>query len=380
MSIQTVTLLYGILTFAACIFFFLLTVSNILWQFHGIYTIPLKTGPHVSVLVPARNEEQRIRQCLDSLLDQEYMNYSIIVIDDDSEDDTWNILREYMLRFPRKLRAVKSKALPEGWYGKPHAMHQLASMAQGPYLLFTDADTVHSPRSIGKAVAIAESKQADLVTGYVHHLMPTFGEAIAEAGIYLVTMLSLPLWLVPSRRFPSISHAVGQYMLFRKTAYDRIGGYASVRDKVTEDVRIARLLKQAGGRIVFWDLKDYVSCRMYSSYREAIEGMAKNAFDYINKNVLVLIGGTIFTAAAFIIPVLSMVCSLPWLEPAAPYLKSSAILTFYSWVLLTIDRRLPFFVPLVYPIVLINAMSATWRGFDRIRRKGGILWKGRKVS
>ena len=155
---MNITLLtaYGIITLAACIFFFFITVSNIFWLLHTQSIEPKTSGPSVAVLVPARNEALRIRPCLDSLLKQNYRSYQIYVIDDNSTDETWEILRSYMQRYPRKFKAFKAEPLPEDWYGKPHALQELSRHVEEEYMLCTDADTMHKPDSIGRAIAVAE--------------------------------------------------------------------------------------------------------------------------------------------------------------------------------------------------------------------------------
>lgn len=379
MSIALLTA-YGIITFAACIFFFFVTVSNIFWLVHTQSIEPRESGPSVAVLVPARNEALRIRPCLDSLLKQNYHSYQIYVIDDNSTDETWEILKSYMQRYPRKFKAFRAEPLPEGWYGKPHALQELSGHVEEEYILCTDADTVHKPDSIGRAIAVAERYKADLVTGYVHHFMPTFAEASVEPSIYILTMLAMPLYLIPLTKSSKISHAIGQFMLFRRSFFEKIGGYEPVRKQATEDVKMANIVKQQGGRIAFVDLKMSVECRMYSNYRGAIQGIAKNAYDYLGKNTLFLFLGTVAVPLVFFVPIIVWFINIPWLGPAVPFLKASAILTLYTWILEAIDRRLPAYVPFIYPLIFINALSALWSGYRQVRKEGGVEWKGRKVT
>ncbi|MCX8013955.1 MAG: glycosyltransferase family 2 protein [Rectinema sp.] len=376
---NTLLLAYGWVAAAASVFSLLVTVANIVYLAFENAVGSRVTGPRVSVLVPARNEEHRIKPCLDSLLDQDYSNYQIFVIDDNSTDGTWKILREYAQRHPRKVRIFKASPLPDGWYGKPHALQELSAHADGTYLLCTDADTVHHKSSIGRAVAIAEASHADLVSGYVHHLMPTFGEAAIEPSIYLLTILGVPLILIPSTRSPLFCHAIGQFMMFRRSFFEQMGGYEPVRHQATEDVRMARQVKARGGKVLFVDLKDYVECRMYEDFPSAKKGIAKNAYDYLGKSNLALIAGTIAVPLIYFIPLIVLFVNIPWFGPALPFLKASAVLTMYTWILTTIDRRLPAYVPFIYPLVLTNTLSALWRGFRAVRKEGGVDWKGRKV-
>ncbi len=119
---------------------------------------------------------------------------------------------------------------------------------------------------------------------------------------------------------------------------------------------------------------------MYTTYKEAIQGIAKNAYDYLGKNLLILFSGTVAVPLVFYVPLIVLFIDVPWLGQAIPYLKASAIITFYSWVLETIDRRLPWYVPFIYPLIFVNTMSALWRGFHLVNKEGGIEWRGRKVK
>ena len=377
---STILTVYGVLTFAVCVFFFFITISNIFWLIHTLSIAPKRAGPSVAVLIPARNEAARIRPCLDSLLRQDYSPYQIYVIDDNSTDETWDILNDYMRAYPNKLKAFKAEPLPEGWYGKSHALQELSRHAGEDYILCTDADTSHKPDSIGRAVATAQKYNADLVTGYVHHLMPTFGEASVEPSIYILTMFAMPLYFVPKVKSPLITHAIGQFMLFRRSFFEHIGGYEKVRHEATEDVKMARVVKRCGGKVAFVDLKTSAECRMYSTYDASILGIAKNAFDYLDKNIALLSLGTVAVPLVFFVPIIVTFVNLPWLGPALPFLRASAILSFYTWLLETVDRRLPWYVAFIYPLVLIITLSALWRGFHLLSTEGGIDWKGRKVK
>ena len=379
MTVTTIAIAWGALAALTGLFILVMTGLNTVWLAHGDVQ-PAKEGQKVSVLIPARNEERHIQPCVESLLEQTYESYEIIVYDDDSTDRTGAILDRLAAENPDSLRVIHGKGVPKGWYGKPHAMQRLSEAAEGSWLLFTDADTVHKPESVGKAVSIAESYGADLVSGYIRHEVASFGETEVVPAIYLLSMVAMPLWLIHITKSPLISHAIGQYMFFKTSVYKKIGGYASVRDKVSEDVRIARLLKKNGGKIFFADLKFQASCRMYDSYESAITGLSKNVYDYLGKNFLVLLLGTIAVPLLFFIPIVGS-CWLPAsLGPAQPFFRFHVMVTLYSWALLAMDRMLPWYLPFIYPLVLINVLSTAWRAFRLFLTGKAIEWKGRMVK
>jgi chlorobactene glucosyltransferase len=380
MSLVALVDIYGAVCFAAGIYFAFVTVSNILWLMHSTFVDPVTTGPKVSVLIPARNEEAHIGACLNSLLAQDYDNFDITVLDDESTDRTSAILRSYARRSHGKIHMMHSGPLTPGWYGKPRAMHNLSKNADGEYLLFVDADTIHERSSIGKAVALAQRHKADLVSGYVRHVTKTFGETAVVPSIYILTTHIMPLWLIPFTKSSAISHAIGQFMFFKTSKYREIGGYEAVKDQVTEDVRIARIMKKAGGKIFFGDFKAHVSCRMYTCYKDALAGISKNVFDYFNKNFFVLLGGTIAVPLIFFVPIISIFWLPTILAPIRPLLHTSLILTFSAWVFTTIERMLPWYTPFLYPLILVNVLSMAWRAFRVLLLGGAIEWKGRMVK
>jgi chlorobactene glucosyltransferase len=144
LSLPLMRVLHILLPLGA-VYFFLLAASNIIWLRLSSRKPRRRSGKRVSVLIPARNEEANLARCLDSLVEQSYENYEIIVLDDQSTDGTWEILSDYAERYPGLVRAVRGRPLPErGWNGKPHAMQQLSELATGEYYLCTDADTVRT--------------------------------------------------------------------------------------------------------------------------------------------------------------------------------------------------------------------------------------------
>ena len=354
--------IYGILVFAFCSLIFLITASNIVWLEHTLTSDRKKTSPSVAVLISAHNDAGHIGHCLDSLLKQDYSPYQIYAIDDNSSDGTWEILKDYMLRYPRKLRAYKAEVLPEHRYGKARAVQELSLHAKEEYLVSTEPDTFHRSDSIGKAIAIAEKYHADLVTGYAGRRMSTFSEAATEPAMYFLSLFSLPLYLIPFTKSPALSLATSQLMCFRHAFFKEIGGYEEARNYELEHLKIARAVKRHGGKVVFVDVKDTVESSKPSKYHESMQSVAKNAFSYLGGNFIYFALVTIAIPLFFLVPILAWGISSLSLSRALPYLKASTIVVFYTCLLGTIDRRFPWYVPFIYPIIAVNALRALWRG------------------
>lgn len=379
MSPAAIVTIYAAFTAVAGVYILVVTGLNGAWMLRTNLIRPQRSGPLVSVLIPARDEEAHIAACLDSLLLQTYDNYEIIVYDDDSSDGTARILARYAAEHSERLKII-SGHLEAGWYGKPHAMQRLSENASGTWLYFTDADTLHGKDSVSKLVGLAEHYKADFVSGYIRHRIGSFGEAMVVPAIYLLSMVAMPLWLIHALKAPIISHAIGQAMFFRTSTYAAAGGYEAVKHQVSEDVRIARLVKKHGGRAVFADLKEEVSCRMYEDYGSAIAGFSKNVYDYFNKNNLVLAAATVAVPLVFFIPIIGSIWLPAALVAAQPFFRLSCLALLYAWGFVALERMLPWYIPFAYPVILINVLSTAWRAYRLFKDGKAIEWKGRMVK
>jgi len=226
--------------------------------------------PVVSVIIPARNEEANLRRCLESLVSQGGVSFEIIVVDDGSTDGTGAIAKS----FPG-VRVIEPGPLPSGWSGKNNAVNAGACQAKGKWLLFTDADTVHQPGSMARAVAEAEERRADLLSYSPEQEVHGFWEGAVMPVIFAELAETYPPAEVSDPNSPQAA-ANGQYLLISRLAYDAVGGHKAVADSLLEDVALARLVKQSGRTMVFRYGSDAVRARMYRTFPQLIEGWTKN--------------------------------------------------------------------------------------------------------
>lgn len=224
--------------------------------------------PEVSVIVPARNEQDCLADCLHSLVEQQGPSYEIIVVDDHSSDNTRRIAQQ----FP--VRVISADPLPVGWSGKCNAVWTGAKAAKGKWLLFTDADTRHAPNSIASGMEEAARTGAALLSYSPKQEV----HSVAERALMPVIFAELAATYRPKEvsdpNFPAAA-ANGQYLLIRRDAYEAVGGHAAVAGAILEDVALAKLAKRAGYRLQFRQ-SDVVSTRMYRSFPQMWQGWTKN--------------------------------------------------------------------------------------------------------
>jgi chlorobactene glucosyltransferase len=336
------------------------------------------TGPRVSILLPARNEAANIAACARSLLAQDYPDFELLVLDDNSTDGTGDIARELAAR-DNRLRVLEGRPLPEGWLGKHWACHQLTQAARGDLWLFTDADTVHHPRALREAVAALQTENADLVTGLPRQEMLSWGERLIVSILPWSIFCFYPLAVAERLRWPPLVMAVGQFMLFRREAYQKIGGHESVRAHVADDIALAQRLVARGGRWRFLDAANRVSCRMYRNFGQAYEGFSKNLFAAFGYNAPLFAAIWLWLALVFLAPPL-LLALWPLGIIASPALPLAAIgLALALWGLCIWRLRLPIQLFIAYPLAVTLAVLIAARSLV-LSRAGKAVWKGRLLS
>src|SRR3984885_8637086 len=257
-------------------------------------------NPLVSIIVPARNEEESIEQALRTLLALDYDNYEVIAVNDRSTDRTGEImervagdlqsgkLQHQNPHFSQKtremghptrctLRVVHHRELPEGWLGKTHAMWTATNQAAGDWLLFTDADVLFKPDSLRRALAYAEAVSADHVVLFPRMIMKRPGEYMMIAFFQTMFMFGHRPWKVAD---PSTDDhmGVGAFNLVRRRVYDAVGTYAALRMEVLDDMKLGKVVKKAGfaQRNVFGG--DLISIRWATGAMGIVNNLTKNFF------------------------------------------------------------------------------------------------------
>jgi chlorobactene glucosyltransferase len=293
------------LIFYVVFFFLILRFAVTLFNFISNPKLPLTPIRHndlVSVLIPARNEEGNILNLLQSLKKQDYTNIEVIILDDDSTDNTFEVASNFCLK-DRRFKLIKGESLNDDWLGKNFACHQLSLAAKGKYLLFLDADEIVEDGLINNGLNRIKQGKLVLLSLFTNQIMVTIGERLVVPLMHYLLLNTLPLRAVRLAKNPALSAASGQFMMFEASSYHAHHWHAQVKDRIVEDIEIMRLVKSYQYPAEALLANGYIKCRMYSGYREALNGFGKNLLAGFNYNIaglicylLLIIVGPIFIA------------------------------------------------------------------------------------
>ncbi len=257
----------------------------------------------VSVLVPARNEEQVLDGFIRNILASQGVQLELVVLDDASTDSTAQRVSQWSDCDPR-VRLVHGKKLPQGWCGKQHACYQLAESARFDTLLFLDADVTVQPDAIARSVAFLNQSKVDLGSGFPHQETPTVAGWLLLPLIHFVLLGYLPLSRSRLSSDPSLAAGCGQLFITTRSAYDKSGGHAVIKSSLHDGIMLPRAFRKAGLRTDIFDASDIASCRMYETNRDVLQGITKNATEGIGspKTIIpftILLGGEVAPALLF---------------------------------------------------------------------------------
>lgn len=238
----------------------------------------------VSILIPARNEEQNILNLLSSIRNQNYHNYEVIVLDDNSTDNTLQLSRDHCGN-DQRFRIISGKELPKEWVGKNYACFQLAQAASGKYMIFLDADVIIADGLINNAIHRMKIRRLSLLSLFSNPVMITIGERIVVPLMHFVLLNLIPLRLVRLSNNLIFSAASGQFMMFESENYKENQWHEQAKKKIVEDIEIMKQIKDFGYKGEALLANGYIYCRMYKSFGEAIHGLSKNFLAGFNNSV-----------------------------------------------------------------------------------------------
>ena len=340
--------------------------------------------PAVCFVVPARDEEENIERCIRSLLIQNYPRerLSVVVVDDDSTDRTGSIVRAIAAEDDR-LRLVRAPVLPPDWKGKTNACcaGADASPSTVEWLCFIDADVWGEPSLARTAVAFALKNETDLLSLTPRHQLRSVAERlIIPCGLFILAFTQ-NLAKVQS---PDSGEAVvtGQFMLVRRQAYDAVGGHASVRTAICEDVELAKLMKRRGHRVLLLDGRRLLTTRMYDGWRTLWPGFAKNLTEMLGgvpRSILIAALALAVAGASVLLPIFYAVGCANGSKGACVGLAVASIgstAVFALHIAGAVHFEIPFWYGLLFPVAYV---AGAFIALDSVRwrAKRRILWKGR---
>ncbi len=234
----------------------------------------ISKGSLVSIIVPVKDEEDTIEECLSSLINIKYEPKEIIVVLGESHDRTEEIVRKF------NVKIVHEPPLPDGWVGKNWACYIGYKHAKGELLLFTDGDTIHSEDSLSRTVGVVFNEGADMVTLFPKFVFRSFWEKLITPLIAIFIGLTNRVWNLNDDKSKAFL-GNGQYILIRRMTYEKIGGHQAVRDMIIEDYALAGLIKRNGYKLRGYYAPQLLKVKMYHSFNELWEGWSKNIYSGI---------------------------------------------------------------------------------------------------
>ncbi|SIS38262.1 glycosyltransferase [Salimicrobium flavidum] len=347
----------------------------LLWTIFNSFFLPELTAetaenhPFVSVLVPLRNEERNVTPLVDSLKRIEYAHAEFILLDDQSEDETYNLLLE-STKNDTRFRIVQGEPLQEGWNGKVYACHQLSSYAKGEHLFFVDADVRVSSRSVEKFLSLQQRKQASFISGF-----PSFRNSCLLGHLlvpmqHFVINLHLPLFMANKTNIPMFTAAFGGCLFIDRKAYDEIGGHTRVHDSLVEDVHLAKEMKHNRKRSLLANVTSDICCRMYETNREVWNGFKKNIFPGLGRSISLAVSVIILYTTLFLVPfVMAFITGGMWWFICATLIGLK--------LFIDLRTRHPWWVSFFLPLSVLSMLSVLISSILVDRQSKKYKWKGR---
>ena len=333
---------------------------------------PEATGNRLAVVVPACNEEDSIEQALRRLIALDYPHYQVIAVNDRSSDRTGAIMDAVAASSNGRLKVVHVTELPAGWLGKTHAMWSAARQSDSDWILFTDADVMFRPDGLRRTIAYAEAEPADHVVLLPKIIMKSAGEKMMVGFFQLLFVFGHRPWKVADPK--AKDHiGVGAFNLVRRSVYEQIGTYAALKFEVVDDMKLGKVIKNAGfrQRVVFGD--DLIEIRWAKGARGVVNNLTKNFFAVMSFQPWRAVGGSVAMAILNLLPFWGTFFAPGWTRiPYAVTLASMFLLYAGIWRKVEIS---PWYF-LLHPVSTLLFIYTMMRSMIVTLRNGGVEWRG----
>ncbi|MGH9681320.1 MAG: glycosyltransferase [Candidatus Acidiferrales bacterium] len=346
-------------------------MSRLPWLSHAA-PIPLHSAdaPFLSVIFAARDEEEKLAAALSTMLAQDYPNFEVIAVNDRSEDQTSSILHEFE-RTSQRLIVIDLARLPEGWLGKPHALVAGYEQSHGEWLVFTDADVHFAPDVLRRALALAEDHKWDHMSLLAAVEMRGFWEITAISYFGLGFVFGNEPWLASDPRSGKYV-GIGAFQLVRRTAYEKCGGHRRLRMDVIEDMKLAKIVKQAGLRSGVAVAQDMVQVRWHEGVRNVIRGVTKNMFAACHYSPYLAFAAILLTLFMSVLPLLGLAFATGWARALAGIAAGGAVLIHAA--ILRGTKASPLY-GLTHPLGALLFCWMLTRSAAATLWRGGVVWR-----
>jgi glycosyltransferase involved in cell wall biosynthesis len=373
MSLSLVILVGGWIIFGFWVAGVAPSLVSLLWRSLDSVVATLKppaVWPKVSIIVPARDEAEKIEAAMRSKLLIDYPDFELIAVDDRSQDATGTIL-DRLAADDARLRVIHLDSLPDDWLGKSHAMHVAAARATGDYLLFTDADVFFAPDLLRKAVTICEGRRLDHLTLAPHLECHGFFEEVLHAYFFVLLCIGAQPWLVRTP-FRMSYLGMGAFNMVRRTAYDRCGGHAAIRLDVLDDVKLGKLIKSNGLRQDALDANGGLRVQWQESFFGVIRGLEKNGFAIFDYSLTKLV---VYSAIVFLLNLFPYLAIVLWPDAQGGGWLASVLFLHLATALTARLLGSSPVVSLGLPVAMLALLYTMWRSAYLTLSRQGVRWR-----
>jgi glycosyltransferase involved in cell wall biosynthesis len=326
--------------------------------------------PRISILFAARDEEEKLPGALATLMEIDYPELEVIAVDDRSNDSTGRILDEFATAHPR-LRVVHITELPSGWLGKPHALQKAYEASSGDWLLFTDADVRFKPDALRRAVALSKAGDLDHLTLMGDVEMEGFWETV------LITFFGMAFHIASDpHRIPNPNSraymGVGAFQLLKRSAYEASGTHRRLAMEVVDDMKLGKIVKQAGYRSGAGIAQEFVAVRWHSGIGNLVRGVTKNFFAALGYSVPFVAIAVVGLLLVNVAPIFGVLLGHGWIRVLAGIALVIAIV-FHTGV--DIGMRVSPLYALTHPLGALLFCYMLLRSTVVTLKQGGIIWR-----
>lgn len=333
--------------------------------------------PRVSVLIPARNEASSIAAAVNSIVKNESCELDVVILDDQSEDETANIVHSIARDNPQ-VRLIEGIRLPEGWNGKQHACWRLANEARFDWLLFLDADVRLSEDAIVRMILETERRKCSLLSGFPHQETETLAEKLLIPMMHFLLLGYLPIARMRTSLDIGLAAGCGQLFLTDRESYFQVGGHSAIKASRHDGIMLPRAYRTKQLTTDIFDATDLATCRMYHNCREVVGGLLKNATEGI-ANQRLIVPFSVLLLSSGVLPLLcwsvTVATNQSWWVIALAVLATIA--GYYPRWRNAVRFRQSWIGVVLHPIAILWFTGLQWLAFYRKLTNTPTLWRGR---